>query len=147
MVLIVRPFEEDDRKTVISLWERCGLIVPWNNPGMDIDRKLKVRRDLFVVGEAGSVLVATAMGGYDGHRGWINYLAVDPRFRRRGFGRALMEHLEKKLLESGCPKINIQVRRKNLEVIGFYTRLGYEDDDLVSLGKRLREDPPFGGAG
>ena len=145
MDLTIRRFEERDRGEVVSLWDRCGLIVPWNNPELDIDRKVGFQPDLFLVGEAGGRVAATAMGGYEGHRGWVNYLAVDPGLRGRGFGRALMARMESELSGLGCPKINIQVRRDNLDVMRFYERIGYVDDDLVSLGKRLKEDPPWKG--
>jgi ribosomal protein S18 acetylase RimI-like enzyme len=136
----IRPFGESDRAQTVSLWERCGLIVPWNDPHADIDRKLRVQPELFLVGEIGGAVVATAMGGYDGHRGWVFYLAVDPALRRRGLGRMIMEHLEGLLRERGCPKINLEIRRSNLGVVRFYERIGYRDNDVVGMGKRLIED-------
>jgi ribosomal protein S18 acetylase RimI-like enzyme len=140
----IRPFEEPDRAQVVSLWERCGLIVRWNDPDADIDRKKQVQPELFLVGEEGGSVVATAMGGYDGHRGWVFYLAVDPDRRRRGLGREIMERLEELLRERGCPKINLEVRRSNLDVVRFYERIGYRDNDVVGLGKRLIDDQPSG---
>lgn len=74
----IRPFIEQDRQAVIELWQDCGLVVPWNDPNKDIDRKLKVGADLFLVGEGDGRIIATLMGGYEGHRGWANYLAVYP---------------------------------------------------------------------
>jgi ribosomal protein S18 acetylase RimI-like enzyme len=85
-------------------------------------------------------VVASVMAGYEGHRGWVNYLAVSPRFRGKGFGRALMQHVEKALTERGCPKLNLQVRRSNREAVDFYRHLGYAEDESVSLGKRLTAD-------
>jgi ribosomal protein S18 acetylase RimI-like enzyme len=140
----IRPFEEPDRAQVVSLWERCGLIVRWNDPDADIDRKKQVQPELFLVGEEGGSVVSTAMGGYDGHRGWVFYLAVDPDRRRRGLGREIMERLEELLRERGCPKINLEVRRSNLDVVRFYERIGYRDNDVVGLGKRLIDDQPSG---
>ena len=140
----IRAFGEADRAQVVSLWERCGLIVPWNDPHADIDRKLQVQPELFLVGEIDGSVVATAMGGYDGHRGWVFYLAVEPAHRRRGLGREIMERLEGLLRERGCPKINLEVRRSNLDVVRFYERIGYRDNDVVGLGKRLVEDRPNG---
>jgi ribosomal protein S18 acetylase RimI-like enzyme len=141
----IRPFEEPDRAQVVSLWERCGLIVQWNDPNADIDRKKQVQPELFLVGEEGGSVVATAMGGYDGHRGWVFYLAVDPGRRRQGLGREIMERLEDLLRERGCPKINLEVRRSNLDVVRFYERIGYLDNDVVGLGKRLVDDRPSSG--
>ena len=74
----IRPFKIGDEGAVIDLWRRCNLTVPWNNPKLDIQRKLKVDPELFLVGVIGGEIVATVMGGYDGHRGWIYYLAVSP---------------------------------------------------------------------
>ena len=87
-------------------------------------------------------LVAAAMAGYDGHRGWVNYLAVDPKLQGHGFGRDMMVHIEQSLLARGCPKINLQVRETNATVISFYKSIGYQVDAAVSLGKRLVPDLP-----
>jgi ribosomal protein S18 acetylase RimI-like enzyme len=139
----IRRFKEQDRKTVISLWRRCGLLVPWNHPDLDIDRKMRAQGELFLVGVIDGEVVATAMGGYEGHRGWINYLAVDPGMRRRGLGRKMMERIEEGLHAMGCPKINLQIRENNLDVIRFYEKIGYRSDHVVGFGKRLTEDPAF----
>lgn len=138
--MIIRPFENDDRQTVIKLWRRCGLVVAWNDPEADIDRKLRVDPELFVVGIAGSRLVATAMGGYDGHRGSLYYLAVDLEQQGRGYGRKIVDFLADLLEQRGCPKLNIMVRSSNTRMIDFYHRLGFKTDEVVCLGKRLIED-------
>jgi ribosomal protein S18 acetylase RimI-like enzyme len=136
----IRPFERGDEAAVVTLWEACGLTRSWNDPHKDIARKLAVQPELFLVGVTDGALMASVMAGYDGHRGWMNYLAVAPRFRGRGFGRALVEHVERALLERGCPKLNLQVRASNPEAIAFYRRLGYTQDESISLGKRLIVD-------
>lgn len=136
----IRPFEEKDRSAVIRLWKETGLVVPHNDPDKDIDRKLEVNPELFLVGEAGGELVATVMGGYEGHRGWINYLAVKPGRQRSGHGRLMAEAVERLLAAKGCPKINLQIRATNTDVIEFYTALGYGNDNVVGLGKRLIQD-------
>jgi ribosomal protein S18 acetylase RimI-like enzyme len=125
---------------VIALWERCGLLRPWNDPHKDIARKRLLQRELFLVGFEGGAIVGTVMAGYDGHRGWINYLAVDPVRRRKGFGRALVERAERRLSELGCPKVNLQVRRENREAMAFYERIGFREDAVASFGKRLKRD-------
>ena len=125
---------------MVALWRRCELTRPWNDPHKDIGRKLDVQRELFLVGVEAGLIVAAAMAGYDGHRGSVNYLAVDPAYRRRGFGRALMRSIEEALASRGCPKVNLLVRSTNAEVIAFYQRLGYARDDVVALGKRLIPD-------
>ena len=136
----IRPFRAADEAAVIALWERCKLTRPWNDPKKDVSRKLGVQRELFLVGVEAGVIVAAVMAGYDGHRGSVNYLAVDPQHRRRGYGAALMRRVEEVLRERGCPKVNLAVRTANAEVIAFYRKLGYAPDDVVPLGKRLVPD-------
>jgi ribosomal protein S18 acetylase RimI-like enzyme len=136
----IRPFEDADEEAVIALWERCGLLRPWNDPHKDIARKRLLQRELFLVGFEGGAIVGTVMAGYDGHRGWINYLAVEPARRRKGFGRALVERAERRLSELGCPKVNLQVRRENREAMAFYERIGFREDAVASFGKRLKRD-------
>ncbi len=136
----IRPYAQSDEAAVVQLWADCGLVVSRNDPRKDIQRKLKVQREWFLVGCLNGQLIATAMAGYDGHRGWVNYLAVHPESRRTGIGRRLMEEAENQLMEAGCPKINLQVRSTNADVIAFYKAIGYKMDDVVSLGKRLEPD-------
>ncbi|QSA97181.1 GNAT family acetyltransferase [Methylococcus sp. EFPC2] len=139
---MIRSYESADESAVIELWRRCELIRPWNDPHKDIRRKLTTQAELFLVGVLYGEIVGTAMAGYDGHRGWVNYLAVDPEHRRAGIGRRLMRRAEENLTELGCPKLNLQVRTGNHEVLEFYRRLGYRVDEVVSLGKRLISDTP-----
>jgi ribosomal protein S18 acetylase RimI-like enzyme len=139
-VMQVRPFDRDDEPAVVALWEACGLTRPWNDPHKDIARKLAVQPELFLVGMVDGAVMASVMAGYEGHRGWMNYLAVAPRFRGRGLGRMLVQQVEQLLLERGCPKVNLQVRASNPEAVAFYRRLGYAQDESISLGKRLIED-------
>jgi ribosomal protein S18 acetylase RimI-like enzyme len=108
----------------------------------DIARKLHNSPDMFLVGELDGRIVAATMVGYDGHRGWIYYLGVDPDHQREGLGRTIMEAAEFRLRALGCPKINLQVRAINTDVIEFYHRLGFAFDDVISLGKRLEHDSP-----
>jgi len=138
--MTVRPYTTDNETAVIDLWRRCGLTRPQNNPKIDIERKLKVQPELFLVGLIEGTIVATVMGGYEGHRGWINYLGVDPRFQKKGLGRQLMDIMQKKLFALGCPKINLQVREDNLEAVKFYNTIGYTRDAVLSFGKRLIKD-------
>ncbi|MED5261147.1 MAG: GNAT family acetyltransferase [Myxococcota bacterium] len=133
----MRPFRSADREAVIALWELCGLARASNDPGRDIERKQDVQPDLFLVGFDGDVLVATVMAGYEGHRGWVNYLGVDPHHRRKGYGRVMMHAAEEALAGLGAPKVNLQVRSGNDEAVAFYRDLGYEIEERVSLGKRL----------
>jgi ribosomal protein S18 acetylase RimI-like enzyme len=139
----IRPYQPEDQGAVIALWLSCGLVVPQNNPVADIRRKLAVAPELFLVGILDSQPIASVMAGYEGRRGWINYLAVAPVHQKRGFGRQIMEHAEQLLRERGCPKINLQVRSTNREVIEFYRRLGFAVEDVVCMGKRLAVDEAF----
>ena len=133
----IRLFRDSDGPQVVALWEACGLVVPWNIPALDISRKIDFQPDLFFVAEKDDRIVGTVMAGYEGHRGWANYLAVAPSLQRQGLGRELMRFAEEKLRALGCPKINLQVRASNPDVIEFYKGLGFQIDDVVSLGKRL----------
>ncbi len=136
----IRPFHPTDQEAVVVLWRSCDLIRPWNDPFKDIRRKLAVRPDLFLVGELDGEIIACVIAGYEGHRGWLNYLAVSPKHQRRGYARAIVDEAERLLRQAGCPKINLQVRTSNHGVIEFYRRLGYTVDDVVSMGKRLEHD-------
>ena len=136
----IRPFEPTDEAAVVALWRECGLTRPWNDPQRDIARKLTEQPELFLVGSVGARVIATAMVGFDGHRGWVYYLAVAASHRKQSVGRALMHDAERLLIERGCPKLNLMVRSSNAEVIAFYRALGYVQDDVVTLGRRLISD-------
>lgn len=136
----IRPLAAADEAAVIQLWSDCGLLRPWNDPRRDVARKMTEQPELFLVGVKDGRVVASAMFGYDGHRGSVSYLAVAPDVQRSSYGRQLMEAGEAVLLELGCPKVNLQVRDSNAHVIEFYQRLGYAIDPVVSLGKRLISD-------
>ena len=138
----IRPYRDDDERAVIELWHACGLVVPWNDPARDIRRKMAVQRELFLVAEAAGRVIGSVMAGYDGHRGWVNYLAVTPAHRRRGLGTALMSAAETALEDLGCPKINLQVRLSNADAVAFYESIGFVRDDVIGLGKRLIPDGP-----
>ena len=129
----IRPFVEADSDALIALWQRCGLLRPWNDPRKDIARKLRVQPELFLVGVVDGRVVATVMAGYEGHRGWINYLAVDPGLRRGGLGKAMMAAAEKGLAELGCPKVNLQIRRGNEDVVAFTDETGVREADVALM--------------
>ena len=133
----IRIFQESDRSDVIALWRRCELVRPQNDPDRDIDLKMSFQPELFLVGTSEGSIVGSVMAGYEGHRGWINYLAVDPSIQRSGIGAQLMSSAEKKLRKLGCVKINLQVRSSNEQVQNFYSSIGFSVDDVTSMGKRL----------
>lgn len=141
--VVLRSFQPDDAAALVELWRRCDLVRPQNNPHADIARKCAVDPAGLIVAAAAAgegAILGSVMVGYEGHRGWINYLAVDPSRRRSGLGRRLMAAAEAYLREIGCPKINLQVRTTNRDVLAFYAAIGFLPDDVVSLGKRLIED-------
>jgi len=133
---IVR-YSSEFQVPVVDLWRKCGLVVPLNDPLEDIQRKLEFQPDLFLVGLLDGRVVGSIMVGYEGHRGWINYLAVAPERQRRGYGRKLVLKAVDELKKMGCLKVNLQVRRSNTSVIEFYKHLGFKEDDVISLGMRL----------
>jgi len=139
-MMTIRPFQTGDETAVVQLWQDCGLVRSVNDPHKDIRRKMSAQPDLFLVGTIGTRIVATVMAGYEGHRGWLNYLAVAPNQQRGGLGRQMVAEAEKRLRALGCPKINLQVRRSNAGVMEFYRRIGFSEDDVASMGKRLETD-------
>ena len=124
----------------MALWESVGLTRPWNDPRKDIARKLAVQPELFLVAEDEDRVVGSVMAGYDGHRGWLYYLASDPGRRGEGIARGLVAEVEVRLLAMGCPKVQLMVRPDNASARGFYDALGYEPFDTWSTGKRLIDD-------
>ncbi|MBX9654501.1 GNAT family acetyltransferase [bacterium] len=136
----IRTYEASDEEPLIALWRECDLVKPQNDPHKDIARKLAVDPELLLVGTLEGRIVASIMVGYEGHRGWINYLAVAREHRQNGFARMMMEEAERLLRLRGCPKINLQVRESNLDVLRFYAKLGYFVDQSICLGKRLEFD-------
>ena len=134
---IVR-YSSEYQDAVVDLWRKCNLVVPQNDPVEDIQRKLVFQPDLFFVALLDGQVVGSIMVGYEGHRGWMNYLAVLPEHQKRGYGRKLVEKAVEELKKLGCLKVNLQVRRSNVSVVELYKHLGFKDDDVVGLGKRLK---------
>jgi ribosomal protein S18 acetylase RimI-like enzyme len=134
----VRTYRPSDEPDVVALWQRVFPDdPPRNEPRRDARRAHAGQPELFLVAESEGRVVATCMGGFDGHRGWVHRLAVDPARRRQGIAAALMARLEHSLEARGCPKLNLQVRAGNEGVVAFYQRLGYALEDRISLGKIL----------
>lgn len=135
--MTIRPYQTEDRDAVLDLWERCGLITPEERSFADADltRKQQVQPELFLVGMAGDSIIATAMAGYDGHRGHLYYLAVCPRHQRRGHGRQMVSQVNELLRQRGCHRLTLYVSCDNLPVTGFYERLGFERNAVVSMGR------------
>ena len=137
----IRIYRERDREQVLALWQECDLIHPKNDPQKDLDRKKGFGEELFLVVEEREKIIGTVMGGYDGHRGIINYLGVHPSFRGQGLGKMLLQAVEQKLIDLGCPQVNLLVWSNNSEVLTFYKKTQYsEANDIVLLRKRLISD-------
>lgn len=134
-IVVYKPEVQD---AVINLWRKCNLIVPQNDPVEDIRKKLDFQPELFFIGFLDGKIVGSIMAGYEGHRGWINYLAVVPEFQRHGYGEQLVHKAIEELKKMGCLKVNLQVRRSNTSAIDFYKHVGFKEDDVVSLGMRLK---------
>jgi ribosomal protein S18 acetylase RimI-like enzyme len=136
--LEIRQFVIEDTDAVLEVWNQAGMIMPHRNPRSDIQKKLRHSPESFFVGTLKSAIVATVMVGYDGHRGWIYTLAVKPDLQRKGIGRQMMEHAESWLRQQGCLRVKLQVDEPRRDVVGFYEKLGYEVQPLISLAKWFR---------
>ncbi len=132
----IRPYQPVDENAVIALWR--DLLFdgsPHNDQQLSLERKLAVDDELLLVAELDNEIVGTAMGGYDGHRGWIYSVAVHPQHQRRRIGAALLTALEELLTAAGCVKINLQIRAGNDKVVAFYEALGFAVEPRISMGK------------
>ena len=140
----IRPFEAADEAGVVALWQRCGLTRPWNDPASDIALARRRQNSTVLVGRADGAIVATAMVGHDGHRGWVYYVAADPSLRGKGYGRAIMNAAEDWLRAAGIPKLQLLVRRENSGVAAFYQSIGYDEAETIVFAKWLdgREPAP-----
>jgi len=135
--ILIRKFNAADSTKVINIWNLCGLVVQGNDPEKDIELKTKFQPDLFFVAGLDGKIIGTVMAGYDGHRGWLNYLGVHPDYRGYGCGRSLIEFSIQKLKELDCPKLNLQVRNSNTGVIDFYKKIGFKDHDVTGMQLKL----------
>ncbi|GGC63536.1 GNAT family acetyltransferase [Undibacterium terreum] len=134
----IRIFKESDTAAVSALWQE---VFPYDPPhsaaAVAINQKLECQPELFFVGEIDGQVIGTMLCGYDGHRGWLYLLAIDPAHRRKKLATELLRHAEHELMARGCTKINLQTRTANAAAIGFYHAMGYELEELVSMGKRF----------
>ncbi len=133
----IARYGSEHQDAVVELWRKCNLIVPQNDPVEDIQRKLAFQPELFFVALFKENVIGSVMVGYEGHRGWLNYMAILPEHQKKGYGRRLVDKAIDELRKLGCLKVNLQVRRNNVSVIEFYKHLGFKDDDVISLGMRL----------
>lgn len=137
--MTIDPIGDADVEAVVALWDRCGLLRPWNDPRRDVALARGAAGADVLVGRENGRIVAAAMVGFDGHRGWIYYLAVDPEAQGGGFGRAMTAACEAFLRARGAPKMMAMVRSTNAAVLGFYEKLGFDDQETVVMGKWLRD--------
>ena len=137
MILAISPITDADVDAVIALWQRCGLTRPWNDPASDIAFARRGTNATILVGRQDGKLVASAMVGHDGHRGWVYYVSVDPDQRGKGYGRAIMAAAEDWLRGRGIEKLQLMVRGDNEKVHAFYQALGYYDQNRTTFAKWL----------
>ena len=137
MLLDISDLRPDETDAAVALWEACGLTRPWNDPRADIALALGKPSSTVLAGRVDGKLVATAMAGSDGHRGWVYYLAVDPAVQRSGYGAAMMQAAADWLRANNAPKLHVMIRSENLAVAAFYAKLGYERSDTITMAKRL----------
>ncbi|WP_431015151.1 GNAT family acetyltransferase [Bradyrhizobium pachyrhizi] len=142
--LAIAPITDADIADVVALWQACGLTRPWNDPAADIALARRGPNSAVLVGRDDNAIMATAMVGHDGHRGWVYYVAVDPNRQGTGLGRTIMAAAEDWLRAAGVPKLQLLVRRENAKAGAFYQSLGYDESTSVMLAKWLdgREATP-----
>ena len=142
--LAIAPIADADIPDVIALWQACGLTRPWNDPAADIAMSRREPNSAVLIGREGDVIVATAMLGHDGHRGWVYYVAVDPDRRTKGYGRTIMTAAETWLRAAGIAKLQLLVRRENTKAGAFYQSIGYAEAQTIVFAKWLdgREPTP-----
>ena len=130
-----REFTLLDFDLVIELWEKAGLILSRSDTYDGMKEKLKRDPELFFVLEEDSRIIGVVMGSYDGRRGWINHLAVDPEYQGRNIGQQIIEELESRFKKMGCEKINLLIELSNEKVQGFYEKQGFKTDELIFMEK------------
>ncbi len=142
--LSITAIEDADIADVVALWQACGLTRPWNDPEADIALARRRANSTVLIGRNGAAIVATAMVGHDGHRGWVYYVAVDPDHRAQGHGRTIMNAAEDWLRQAGIAKLQLLVRRTNAKAGAFYQSLGYTEAETIVFAKWLdgREPTP-----
>jgi ribosomal protein S18 acetylase RimI-like enzyme len=142
--LAITAIEDADVTSVVSLWERCCLTRPWNDPVADIALARKGPNSTILLGREDEKVVASAMVGHDGHRGWVYYVATDPDRRGQGLGRAIMNAAEDWLRQAGIAKLQLLVRQDNAKASAFYETIGYDEAAVTVFAKWLdgREQAP-----
>ena len=137
MTLTIIPYSNQYQTAVIDLWRQCKLIVPSNDPIVDIRKKMEFQPALFFIALFRDQVIGSIMVGYEGHRGWINYLAVLPSFQKQGYGKLLINRAITELCKLGCVKVNLQIRPDNLQVFEFYQHLGFKQEKRINMSLRL----------
>jgi ribosomal protein S18 acetylase RimI-like enzyme len=142
--LAIADIRNADVAPVIALWQACGLTRPWNDPAADIALARREPNSTILIGRVDDAIVATVMVGYDGHRGWVYYVATDPDRRAEGYGRAIMNAAEDWLRAAGIAKLQLMVRRENAQAGAFYQSIGYAEAQTIVFAKWLdgREPTP-----
>lgn len=134
---MIRQFCKDDYSSVMQLWIKCNLVIKKSDELSELEKLLRCNADLFLVKTENEKIIGCFLGCWDGRRGWINHLAVDPEKSRMGIGKSLMEEVEKRLKLKGCLKINLTILPNNEDVLAFYSTIGYCEEKVIFLSKRL----------
>ncbi len=139
----IRPIRDGDKEAVAKLWRVCGLVRPWNDPLRDIESaRANASSDIFVaVSEEGGGIAGSVMAGYEGHRGWVYYVAVAQEHRSQGLGERLMRHAEAWLARAGAPKVMLMIREENEAVRRFYEAIGYEVEERTVMSRWTDSSP------
>jgi ribosomal protein S18 acetylase RimI-like enzyme len=137
---VIRTATIKDTPVITELWRRTNLLRPWNNPEQDIEQALTTETSTILVFETDDKIIGTIMAGYDGHRGWIYYMAVEPEYQRNGYAKQLVASAEEWLKSRGAPKVHLLTRKGNEEVQQFYTKIGYEISDVTVMQKTFEEN-------
>ena len=144
MTLDFRPIQDQDIEGVVDLWRRCNLTVSYNDPYRDIESARRSTDSDVLVAEVLGKVIASVMVGYDGHRGWLYYVAVDPNRRRERLGVQVMEAAERWMKARGVPKAMLMVRPTNQQALGFYTKTGWDELRTHVHSKTFDDVPAIG---
>ena len=124
-------------QSIIEIWEEVKLVRSWNNPNDDIENALSTLTSTILLLCSENQIIGTVMVGYDGHRGWIYYLAVRTELQKQGYGKKMVQEAENWLRAKNVPKVNLMIRNTNEQVKGFYQAIGYKDDEVITMAKWL----------
>ncbi len=138
--MLIREFNMTDYYKVIRLWEKCNIVLGISDSVQEFKKVHDSHPDLILVGEINNKIISAVLGSFDGRRGWVHHLAVDPEYQGKGYGKMLIDELEKRFIKYGVVKYHLMIFKDNLKVVNFYKKLGFHlRDDIVTMSKALKE--------